>query len=108
MELPAVGAEDIGIRTVRSEGRICLQGYYPDMLEIDFHPTHLKRASVTFPCWVDTERDHKLAGDLAAGRVVIEPLITHRVPYTDAAEAYDLVVRHPEASLGMVLTWSQT
>ncbi len=93
---------------VRYEGRVCLQGYYPDPIEIDFHPTHLKRVSVTFPCWVDQDRDRELADDLAAGRVVIEPLITHRIAYTDAVAAYELVVKHPDSSLGMVLTWAET
>jgi 2-desacetyl-2-hydroxyethyl bacteriochlorophyllide A dehydrogenase len=92
---------------VRIEGRISMQGYYPDPIAIDFHPTHLKRVTVTFPCWVDEGRDRELADDLAASRVVIEPLITHRIPYTDAAGAYELVVEHPEASLGMVLTWAE-
>lgn len=92
---------------VRREGRICLQGYYPDPIEFDFHPTHLKRATVTFPCWVDRDRDAELAADLAAGRIAIEPLITHRIPYTDAAAAFELVVNHPERSLGMVLSWSE-
>ena len=73
------------VELVRREGRICLQGYYPDPIRVDFHPTHLKRATVTFPCWVDREHDAELAADLAAGRVAIEPLITHRIPYTDAA-----------------------
>jgi 2-desacetyl-2-hydroxyethyl bacteriochlorophyllide A dehydrogenase len=91
---------------VRPEGRICLQGYYPDPIEIDFHPTHLKRVAVTFPCWVDQEEDAELAEDLARGRVVVEPLITHRIHYTEAAAAYDLVVDHPERSLGMVFTWT--
>jgi len=92
---------------VRREGRICLQGYYPDPIEVDFHATHLKRPSVTFPCWVDEEDDAALAADLAAGRVTIEPLITHRIPYTRAAEAFELVVEHPESTLGMVLTWDE-
>lgn len=95
------------VELVRREGRICLQGYYPDPIRVEFHPTHLKRATVTFPCWVDREHDAKLAADLAAGRVAIEPLITHRIPYTDAVAAFDLVVNHPERSLGMVLQWSE-
>ena len=92
---------------VRAEGRICLQGYYPDPIEVDFHPTHLKRPTVAFPCWVDREEDGELAAELAVGGLSIEPLITHRIPYTDAAEAFDLVVHHPERSLGMVLAWSE-
>jgi 2-desacetyl-2-hydroxyethyl bacteriochlorophyllide A dehydrogenase len=95
------------VELVRREGRICLQGYYPDTIRVGFHPTHLKRATVTFPCWVDREHDAELAADLAAGRVVIEPLITHRIAYTDAVAAFELVVNHPERSLGMVLTWSE-
>jgi len=92
---------------VRWEGRICLQGYYPDPIEVEFHPTHLTRATVTFPCWVDREHDAELAAELAAGGLAIEPLITHHIPYTEAAEAFDLVVHHPERSLGMVLEWSE-
>jgi 2-desacetyl-2-hydroxyethyl bacteriochlorophyllide A dehydrogenase len=90
---------------VRPEGRICLQGYYPELIEVDFHPTHLKRPTVTFPCWVDEQEDADLAGELARGDLVIEPLITHRLPYTQAADAFELVVDHPERTLGMVLTW---
>ncbi len=92
---------------IRPEGRICLQGYYPDPIEIDFHPTHLKRPTVTFPCGWDEEDDPRIAADLAAERLTIAPLITHRVPYEDAPSAYRLVVEHPEEILGMVFRWSE-
>ena len=91
---------------VRHEGKIMMQGYYADPIVIEFHPTHLTRASVTFPCGWDDEYNDELAEDMATGRIAIEPLITHRIPYTDAAEAYELVLEHPERSLGMVLDWS--
>jgi 2-desacetyl-2-hydroxyethyl bacteriochlorophyllide A dehydrogenase len=91
---------------VRYEGKITMQGYYPDPIAIEFHPMHLTRASVTFPCGWDDEFNDELAADMATGQIAIEPLITHRFPFTDAAEAYDLVVDHPERSLGMVLDWS--
>jgi threonine dehydrogenase-like Zn-dependent dehydrogenase len=58
------------LAVVRREGRICLQGYYPDPIAIDFHPPHLKRPTVTFPCGWDGERDGELAEDLAARRTV--------------------------------------
>ena len=43
---------------------------------------------------------------MASGRIAIEPLITHRVPFRDVADAYRLVIEHPERSLGMVIDWS--
>jgi 2-desacetyl-2-hydroxyethyl bacteriochlorophyllide A dehydrogenase len=90
---------------IRREGRIAMQGYYPDPITIDFHPTHVARPTVTFPCGWDDEFNDELAGDMAAGRITIEQLITHRVPYRDARSAYALVLEHPERSLGMVFGW---
>jgi 2-desacetyl-2-hydroxyethyl bacteriochlorophyllide A dehydrogenase len=91
---------------IRREGRIVLQGYYPDPIEIDFHPTHIQRPTVAFPCGWDDEFNGDLADDMATGAVAIEPLITHRIPFRDASEAYNLVVEHPERTLGMVLDWT--
>ena len=91
---------------IRHEGKIMMQGYYPDPIEIEFHPTHLTRATVTFPCGWDDGFNDELADDMATGRIEIEPLITHRIPYTDAADAYEIVLEHPERSLGMVLDWA--
>jgi len=94
------------LELVRREGTIVLQGYYPDPISIDFHPTHLKRPNVVFPCGWDDEYNDDLAADMATGRIAIEPLITHRIAYQDAADAYRLVVDHPEQSLGMVFDWT--
>ncbi len=93
---------------IRREGRIAMQGYYPDPITIDFHPTHLQRPTVTFPCGWDDEDNAHLADDLASGAVAIAPLITHRIPFEEAKSAYELVLEHPEASLGMVISWSAT
>jgi 2-desacetyl-2-hydroxyethyl bacteriochlorophyllide A dehydrogenase len=91
---------------VRYEGRIAMQGYYVERIEIEFHPTHLKRPTVTFPCGWDDQFNDVLAEDMATGRIAIEPLITDRIPFGDAVEAYALVVDRPEQSLGMVLHWA--
>ena len=91
---------------VRHEGKIMLQGYYADPISIDFHPTHLTRASVTFPCGWDDEYNSELADDMATGGITIDPLITHRIPFGDAEDAYELVLEHPEASLAMVFDWA--
>lgn len=92
---------------IRRGGRICLQGYYPDPISIDFHPTHIQRPTVTFPCGWEDEYNDELADDLAAGTLAIAPLITHRIPYRDAEFAYQLVLEHPERTLGMVFSWSE-
>jgi 2-desacetyl-2-hydroxyethyl bacteriochlorophyllide A dehydrogenase len=90
---------------IRREGRITMQGYYPDPIQIDFHRTHLQRPTVVFPCGWDDEFNDQLADDLATGALAIAPLITHRVPFEDAPSAYQLVLEHPGASLGMVISW---
>jgi hypothetical protein len=77
---------------IHKEGRITMQGYYPDPISIDFHPTHMQRPTVTFPCGWDDEFNDELAEDMAAGRIAIEPLITHRIPFREAISAYELVV----------------
>ena len=91
---------------IRDEGRIALQGYYPDPICIDFHPTHLKHVTVTFPCGWETSGDAALASDLGSGKVTIAPLITHRFAYRNAADAYQLILEHPDQSLGVVLSWA--
>ena len=91
---------------IRREGRILLQGYYPDLICFDFHPTHIMRPTVVFPCGWDDEYNGKLAADLASGQLAIGPLITHRIPFENAPSAYQLVLEHPEQSLGMVFSWN--
>jgi 2-desacetyl-2-hydroxyethyl bacteriochlorophyllide A dehydrogenase len=99
---------DLCLRLIREEGRITLQGYYPEPISIDFHPTHLQRPTVAFPCGWDDEFNDELAEDMAAGRIAIDPLITHRISFRDVAEVYQLVIEHPERSLAMVMDWSAT
>lgn len=94
------------LRLIRHEGRICLQGYYPDPVVIDFHSAHLKRATVFFPCAWDREKNQELADDISGHKFAIAPLITHRIPYREAESAFNLITENPEQSLGMVFTWT--
>jgi threonine dehydrogenase-like Zn-dependent dehydrogenase len=61
---------------------------------------------VSFPCGWDDQFNDVLADDMATGRIAIDPLITHRIPYTEAESAYELVVEHPERSMAMVFDWT--
>jgi 2-desacetyl-2-hydroxyethyl bacteriochlorophyllide A dehydrogenase len=40
-------------------------------------------------------------------RLQLEPLITHRVPFAQAAEAYRLIDEHPESAIQVVLTYTE-
>jgi len=42
---------------------------------------------------------------VAAGRIRLKELITHRFPFERAAEAYELVHERPEETLRVVLTY---
>lgn len=94
------------LRLMRYEGKICMQGYYPDPVVIDFHRAHLKRAAVYFPCAWDREKNQELADDISAHKFAIAPLITHRFSYKDADRAFALITEAPDQSLGMVLKWT--
>jgi 2-desacetyl-2-hydroxyethyl bacteriochlorophyllide A dehydrogenase len=39
------------------------------------------------------------------GRIKFEPLITHRLPWQETAEAYHLLYNSPDEALGVVLEW---
>ncbi len=91
---------------IREEGRIAMQGYYPDPISIDFHPTHLRRPLVSFPCGWDDQFNDVLADEMDTGRIAFDPLITHRIPFAEAESAYELVVEHPERSMAMVFDWT--
>ena len=96
---------DFLLGLIRREGRICLQGYYPDPFHIDFHPTHEKRAAVIFPCGRDDPA--ALVPLLNRHKLRIKPLITHRFPITQAKEAYDLMMNKPDEALGIIFDWTR-
>jgi threonine dehydrogenase-like Zn-dependent dehydrogenase len=58
-----------------------------------------------YPAW-DRARVHATAVELlASGRLRTDGLITHRFPFERAAEAYELIDRHPDEVVKVVLTY---
>jgi len=55
------------------------------------------------PRWTHRRR-LELALDLLP-RLQLEPLISHRLPFADAAEAYELIDQHPEQTTQVLLTY---
>ena len=61
---------------------------------------------VAYVRWTEQRNIEAFLDLLAAGRLEVRPLITHRVPIAEAGEAYRLLGPDaPEASLGIVLTY---
>jgi threonine dehydrogenase-like Zn-dependent dehydrogenase len=57
------------------------------------------------PGW-DRRRLRATALDLlASGRLVVDALVTHRMPFAQAAEAYELIDRSPDETLRAILTY---
>ncbi len=96
-------ASDVSL--LKCPGKLCLQGYFPEPLQVDFHDTHVKRTTVAFPWGFDLDGVRRAFRLLAQGRLAIRPLITHRIPGREAVDAYRLILDHPDDILGMVLVW---
>jgi 2-desacetyl-2-hydroxyethyl bacteriochlorophyllide A dehydrogenase len=91
------------VELVKERGRICLQGYYPDALRIDPHPTHLKQPTVLFTCyWVD----HRTVMDwLARGQLTMRPYIGGTFDYRDAPKVYRRLIDDPSGLMTGLFDW---
>jgi len=97
---------DACVDLVRREGTICMQGYYPDLIQIEGHHTHLKRVHVNFPCAWDDDDVRSILRGLAKGTSAVRPLITHEYPVDEAPAAYAHILDHPGDVLGVLIDWT--
>jgi 2-desacetyl-2-hydroxyethyl bacteriochlorophyllide A dehydrogenase len=110
-------ALDQALRSVAFGGTVVVCSWYgtkpvPLTLGERFHRRRLRIVSSQVstiegalqPRW-SRERRLALARDLLR-KLELAPLISHRFPITEAAEAYALVDRHPEQTVQVVLTYS--
>jgi threonine dehydrogenase-like Zn-dependent dehydrogenase len=57
------------------------------------------------PTW-NRERVHRTAIELlATGKLQTDDLVSHRIPFKQAAEAYQLIESRPEAVVKVILTY---
>lgn len=92
---------------LRMRGQVVLQGYYPGKMAMDIAGLHVKRTTVTIPCaneLANHEYAHRL---MLGGQLQIEPLITHRVPATEAPATYQMILDRPGECLGVVFDWAE-
>jgi 3-hydroxyethyl bacteriochlorophyllide a dehydrogenase len=88
-------------------GEIVLAGFYAEPLSFSFPPAFMREARIRVAAqWLPA--DLAAVSDLvAAGRLSLDGLITHRAPASDAASAYRTAFDDPDC-LKMVLDWKGT
>ncbi len=96
-------ASDVAL--LKRPGKLCLQGYFPEPIQVDFHDAHWKRITVAFPMGFEMEGVRRAFHLLERKKVTISPLITHRIKSENALEAYRLLLEQPDDIVGMVLIW---
>ncbi|MCD6291037.1 MAG: zinc-binding dehydrogenase [Anaerolineae bacterium] len=109
------------IRSVRMAGTVVAAGYYQGgasalRLGEEWHHNRITMISSMgvwdcphrdYPLW-DRGRVHATAAALlASGRLRVDGLITHRIPFEQAARAYKLIDQQPEEVVKVVLTYSE-
>ncbi len=84
---------DQAIRLTRTQGRIVVIGGFKEPVTIDLLAPLLKEQSIIFSsCYslLDGKHDYEIAIDLlASGRVVLDPMVTHRFPLERIGEAFE-------------------
>ena len=104
---------DLAIKAAADHGRVVLLGSPRDKLELDpyfdIHRTgvHLIGAHAGTVDAATRERDLPLLWSLLAkGRIKVEPLITHVLPYTEGQTAYEGLRDRKDEYLGVLLEYA--
>jgi len=108
------------IRSVTAGGLVVAAGFYQGegtglRLGEEFHHNRVSVVASQIggvpaglgPRWSQQRLQRTFLAQLAAGTVTVERLVTHVVPFTRAAEAYELLDRHPGDALQVVLEFPE-
>ena len=94
------------IKMLRPLGQLVIAGYHPDSNLVDLSPVQDKQITIhSTGGWTRPALEATIA-NIVACKFHVGPLITHRFPWRDAAQAYERLVRdNQEDSLGIVIDW---
>lgn len=107
------------IRSARKAGTVVAAGFYrgggtPLHFGAEWHHNRITMVS-SMGVWECPHRDHPLwnrgrihemaAQLLQSGKLNTDGLISHRIPFEQASEAYTLIEQHPESVVKVVLTY---
>ena len=91
------------INRIRTQGTVLLQGYYKQHIDIDFHPTHIKKPTIAAACGFG---DMSLALSLLHwGKVRFRDLITHLVSPSEGDLLFTRMAAADPDVLGVVFDW---
>jgi 2-desacetyl-2-hydroxyethyl bacteriochlorophyllide A dehydrogenase len=97
---------DQALCLVRQRGLVCVQGHYPFDLCFSFRAAHWKMLTMVFPCaWGGTPNLKIVEEMMARGELTVEPLITHRLHYSEAPRIYKALLAGDQDVLGVTFTW---
>ena len=90
---------------LKAYGHIVMQGWYPPPSQVDFHLLHGRFTTLHCPCGHSGEAVSRCMNWMAARKLTLAPLITHRYRPEEAREAYKLVVDRPDDTMAIVFNW---
>ena len=92
---------------MRHNGHLVCTAFYGGPSDDVIHVPQIRRGELSLhtPAGVRRERMEKTIELIAQGVLQTAPMITHRLPYTDAARAFDLLMNHKDQALGVLLQW---
>ncbi len=99
----AAGLDDL-IARLAPGGEIVLAGFYEAPLSFAFPPAFMREARIRISAEFRAEDTAAVTRLIDSGRLSLDGLITHRVPATQAQDAYRTAFADP-ACLKMILDW---
>ena len=99
----AAGLDDL-IARLAPGGEIVLAGFYESPLSFAFPPAFMREARIRISAEFRAEDTAAVTRLIDSGRLSLDGLITHRVPATQAQDAYRTAFADP-ACLKMILDW---
>jgi predicted dehydrogenase/threonine dehydrogenase-like Zn-dependent dehydrogenase len=79
----------------------------PGMYDVDYEERDVKYP-LPYVRWTAQRNMSTFLDLVAAGRVNVEPLITHRFPFDEALDAYEMILTDSEPYVGVVLNYGET
>ena len=94
------------VRMLRRWGQLVIAAYHPETNWVDLAPVQDKEITIHSTGGWTRARMEATLSDMVAGKLTVEPLITHRVRWEESVWAYEALVRdRAEESLGIVINW---